>query len=153
MTVVFAEEKSETCLAEIKSLINQAWEEVGHGSLEDKPPRPNWDTYRKLEVAGKVTALTVRDAGGLVGYCTLFFSEALHHLSAKKAYTDSLYLRPEHRGMNGIRLIQEAEKVAKRRGVSELDVQVTDRVNFGRMLGLLGFSLQAYTYSKELKDA
>jgi hypothetical protein len=151
--ITFQEEKAETCLEDIRSLIEQAWEEVGHGSLEKVSPVPNWETYRKLENNNAVVALTVRDDDKLVGYCTLFFYDALHHSGRKKSSTDSLYLKREYRGMTGLEFIQEAKKIAYAHGAEELCVQVTERVNFGRMLEKLGFSLQYYTYGMRLKNA
>jgi hypothetical protein len=146
----YQEERYETCVTGIQNLMNEAWNEIGHGAFEDYPPAPNLETYRALDKKRLAFAVTVREDRVLVGYCIFFLTGALHHAGRKTAYCDSIFLNTKHRGLAGIQLLVETTKAAKNHGAEKIDFYVTNKVDFGKVLERLGFELGARVYSKVL---
>lgn len=153
MTVVFQREEYETCFEDIKVLAKEAWAEVGHGGLQNRTPAPDSEMYKRLAEKKMVFAVTAREEGVLVGYCSVFLTDLIQHQGVKQAFCDSLYLRKENRGRLGMVFLKEVVVIAKAAGAANMDFHVTIKKNFGKVLEKIGFSLTSFTYSMELKDA
>ena len=153
MTISIQKEGYETCFEEIKILAAEAWEEVGHGGLAKKPPEPDSEMYKKLSEKGAVFAATVRDDGVLIGYCSLFLTDLLHHKGVKQAFCDSIFLKKSRRGRLSLAFIHEIKKIAREAGAHNLDFHVTAAVDFGRLMEETGGVMTSRTYSMELTDA
>lgn len=92
---------------------NEFWE-VHQGKL---PMSPDVRFYSALEAAGALETIVARKAGKMVGYC-LMVVKRHNHYDALCAFEDSYFLTASERlGSAGIRLIREAIRVAKQRGV------------------------------------
>lgn len=149
--ITYQIEKSETWDAEKQAIVAECWEEIGHGSQRKIMPTPNLESYGTLERQGLLIAVTMRDDGKLIGYCTMFLVGSTQHPGHKKVVSDSIYVRKDKRGpMTGINLILHAEKLAKEAGAVESDFFVTMELDFGRLLEKLDYQLTAKVYSKVL---
>ena len=153
MTIVFRTEAYAECIEDIKALSSEVWKEVGHGGKSQRTPQPDSAMYKVLAEKGSVIAVTARQGGNLVGYCSVFLTNLIQFQGVKQAFCDSIYMKKEYRGVASIRLLLEVIRVAGEQGAENLDFHVTVMLNFGRVLEKLGFVLTAYTYSKELTDA
>jgi hypothetical protein len=58
---------------------------------------PDYDAYQKIEDAGSMVVITVRELGKLVGYLLGFSYRAMHHKHIIGGIADTMYLEPDHR--------------------------------------------------------
>lgn len=85
-----------------------------HGFKEEMSP--DIESYAAMDRAGILVILVAREAGRLVGYCTVVVKRHLHYPTLC-GFEDSYYLTPAARkGTAGYRLIAEMVKVLRRRG-------------------------------------
>lgn len=66
--------------------------------------------YLKLQALGSLTCFTVRDEGRLVGYCVFMSAHHPHYASLFVVRNDVIYMDPEYRGMESMRLIRFCER-------------------------------------------
>jgi len=149
--IIFSEESPESSHNGIINLIDSAWAEIGHGSLKDKKPNPNFDTYYKLASAGVLHVITARLNGEIVGYTTLLITDLMQHSGVKACFVDSMFLKKEHRkGLTGYRLLKFVENCARTKGAKRLEWGVTIYNDFSPILKRMGYSLESYRYGGDL---
>jgi len=84
---------------------------------------PNYDQYLAAQRSGHLTCLTCRLNGELIGFVVFFVMPYLYSKQATIAIEDLYYLaEPYRKGMVGVRLLKEAEKVLKSREVGIINV-------------------------------
>lgn len=116
MSAVFAIGKLDMCLKEgIDDLVRAHWREVALDQ-DAVPLSVNWAQYEEMEQRGILFAVTMHVDGKLVGYNIFFVMPHIHYSTTLHALNDIVYVRPEHRGIDGVRLILEAERQLKARG-------------------------------------
>lgn len=115
----------------LEGMVRAHWREVAV-DREEIPLDIDWNGYGAAERAGLFAGMTARtDAGELVGYNAFFLTPHLHYHGTKFAMNDVLYMRPQFRGFDGIRLILHAEKWLKDKGVRKVIYHSKDGVEFG----------------------
>lgn len=103
----------------VEDLLIAHWLEVAV-DRDAIPLAVDWDKYADLEEKGIFLGLTMREAGVLCGYNAFFTVPHLHYMTTVFAMNDVIYLVPEHRGLDGVRFILEAEKILRARGVKKV---------------------------------
>lgn len=87
------------------------------------PFEPNYEQYLSAQDQGNLACVTCRDDGKLVGLTAFFLLPYLYSKFHRIAIEDLYYLaEPYRKGMTGIRLLKEAEKVLKFYGASIINV-------------------------------
>lgn len=115
--MTFAEPTVAECLTlGVEALVRAHWREVALDQ-DEVPLAVNWDQYRQMEANGFLFTLTLNDGPMLCGYNIFFVMPHMHYSGTLHAMNDIVYVAPEHRGASGIRLILEAERRLKARGV------------------------------------
>lgn len=102
-------------------LLDEHWQEVAKNK-ELMKLNPDWDKYRELDEAGKLTNCIAVDGGGsCVGYTVNFIVPHVHYKDLMVAYNDVIYLSPEYRASRvALRLMQETSRTAKAAGAQLL---------------------------------
>jgi GNAT superfamily N-acetyltransferase len=129
------------------------WREVAIN--QDRVPLdvdvPRLLQYERMGCLGIVTA---RDGKRIVGYVVVLMGPHLHHASTKWGQFDGFWLEPGWRtGLVGYRLLQNAVRMAKEKGIQVLTVPVKTNFANGRVMKLferLGFVAEDVLYSKVL---
>lgn len=135
-------------LEEVKPLLPQHWEELALD--RDKVALdPIYEEYLRMDAAGQMVAVTLRDRGKLVGYFVGVAKPHLHYRSCLTLHMDIFYLKPEVRGrMGGIRLFRAVEAEAKRRGVKRLYMGSKMHKDSSRLFEALGYTPIETYFSK-----
>lgn len=148
---VFAAERMEDILEEIKPLHQAHWketEEHRHG-LEFNP---DYETFIKYERAGRCIVFTLRSGGRLMGNFALYLNKSMH-TQTLFATEDTLFLVPEARkGRVAMRFIGYAEQALKQLGVREIDVSVKLVNKAGRFFQMIGYKHVENGLSKILEN-
>lgn len=119
----------------------------------------DWGRYFAMERAGCLRGITVRRNGKLIGYSAFITTPHLHYKSTPYAINDVFYIDPEHRGLAGVRLIQQSEKLLREIGVRKVLYHVklhvllgkgSNRAIVGRLLERLGYRHIEEVYAKLL---
>jgi hypothetical protein len=142
------EEKICTLWDEALPLLNAHWREITH--YADIPLDPDIETYNKMEAIGALRCFTARDQGRLVGYAVFFIRHNLHYRSSLQAMQDVLFVLPEYRGMLGIKLIRESERLLTSAGAQVLYHHVKRTNKVGELLVRMGYELIDEIYGKRL---
>lgn len=103
----------------LEPLLRAHWSEVAH----DKDVivlNPDWAEYFDQERAGRFVAFSLRDDGDLVGYTAFFIVRSLHYRDHVFAMNDVIYLRPETRGVEGLRMVLRAEAELRKAFVTKV---------------------------------
>jgi GNAT superfamily N-acetyltransferase len=107
-------------LPDMRALWDAHFREVARDQ-EQVPLDPDLDAYARLEAAGALHVLTMREGRVLAGYLVALVWPHLHHRSTCHAFFDLYYVRPAHRRWTaGIRLFREAERTLAARGVRRM---------------------------------
>lgn len=120
MPLTFATEPWPAVVDELSGHWPQHWAEVG--MHRDKIAlSPNYAEYARLHESGQLHVTVARELGWVVGYLTAIVRPHLHYKQSLSAFYDLYYLEPSYRkGMNGVKLFQEAERALKARGVERM---------------------------------
>ncbi|MES3022739.1 MAG: hypothetical protein V4857_14260 [Pseudomonadota bacterium] len=104
-------------LEEIKVLLPEHYKELALN--QDKVPlSPQYEVYLERERAGGLLFVTMRDAGGMVGYFLGFIAPGLHYSTCLTCTMDIFYVRKDKRkGSAGVRLFRFVEAELRRRRV------------------------------------
>lgn len=100
-------------------LFNAHWAEIAR-HRDQVPLNPDWARYQKLEDAGALLAVTMREGWRLVGYATFLVASHLHYLQIKVASQDMIYIAPEYRagGFAYCELVRFCDAELEARGVN-----------------------------------
>ncbi len=150
--ITIKEEKLETCLEEMKPLLDKHWEEVSWYK-DEVNFNPDYDKYYQIEKLGMLHVVTVRDDGELVGYNINFINAHLHYSDHKYAVNDIIFLSPEYRsGWNAKGMLDFTEECLKELGVSVVTVHMKTDHPFKSLMERTNFKQQEYIYSKFIGD-
>ena len=145
--VEFAVESFRAITRELLPLFERHAEEV---SVNRADPEPDLATYFAMEDVKRVSVVTARSGGELVGYAVLLFANHLH-FREKTAYVDLIYLRPDQRkGMVGVLLLRHAKEQASNMGANRLYADSTALRDISPVLQRAGFVLESHTYGVTL---
>lgn len=139
-------------LEEVKPLLPAHYSELALN--QDRVPlSPQFDEYLRRDSLGMVMAVTVRDAGELVGYFVGFIAPGLHYSTCLTLHLDIFWIRPDHRGQKGgFLLFKAVEAEAKRRGVQRLFVGSKTHLPADFLFEKLGYTKVETVWSAMLED-
>lgn len=145
--ITFAVEKLDSCLEELKPLLNEHWEEIAW--YKDKISYvPSYDKYYALEDAGVLHIVIARDEGKIIGYYVSMVNYSLHYMNTKFAVNDILFIHPDYRGGSAAyRMFKFAFKELKKIGVDCITIHMKTDFPFDRLCESLGMKKQEYLYS------
>ena len=120
-SLVFKWERFGHIAQEILPLWKRHWKEIALHQ-ERVPLDPDFERYYTYDLNNVLHILTVRDKGTLVGYVFLLVMPGhLHYCSTPWSVSDLFWLHPSYRfGWTGIKMLKEAEKGMRARGVKIL---------------------------------
>lgn len=96
----------------IAEAVEAEWREVA-AHKGDMPLAVDWGQYRKLEAAGILKVMALREDDRLVGFNSFMVMPHLHYSQTIHAMNDAIYVRPDSRGLSGLRLILGAERALR----------------------------------------
>ncbi len=110
-------------------------------------------TYFTLKDFGMFKIVCVRDNEGvMIGYMTFLIGTNLHRKNKIIGSQDAIFIHPDYRkGMLGIKLMKESEKVMKSHGCNGMLVSSKDHVDIRVLYERLGFNPYEHTFYKELE--
>ena len=139
-------------LEEVRPLLALHYEELALNK-DCVPLDPQYGEYLKRDAQGMVMAVTLRDAGKLVGYFVGFVAPGLHYQTCLTLHLDIFWVHPEHRGkMGGVRLFRAVEAEAKRRGVQRMFVGSKVHKDASWLFERLGYTEVERIYSKMIGE-
>jgi hypothetical protein len=145
--LVFAVERMETVLEELKPLHLAHWEET-EGHMQGIALNPNYASLIAYERNGGYILFTVRKDGRLVGDCSMYLATSMH-TQLPMATEDSLFFLKEIRGgFASLRFQKYIERVLRAFGVKEVIVSVKTMNKANVLLERMGFKAVAVQYSK-----
>ena len=149
--VVFARERIESIVGEIKLLHQAHWNET-EAHRHRLVLNPDYDVFIRYERAGRYVLFTLRSDGQLQGNCALYLDKSTH-TQTLIATEDTLYLLPEARKRGIARqFIEYCENALKLLGVKEINVSVKTVNKAGRFFRMLGYRHVENGLSKILED-
>lgn len=137
-------------LDELKPILPTHYEELALDK-DDCPLDPRYDVYERMEAAGELLFVTLRQRGALIGYFIGFVHPGLHYQTVLTCHMDIFYVHPEHRGNGGGQILfAEVERELKRRGVTRWFVGAKLHLDASWLFERLGFRRIEVYYSKVL---
>lgn len=104
------------------------------------PFGPDYESYGKMDEAGSMIVIAVRDEIKLIGYMQIFIMPHLHYISVLSAMADIFFIRKEYRkGHLGRGLFSFAIDEMKRRNVGRFYVSCKLKHDIGPLLDRVGF--------------
>ena len=88
------ERYSDALIEEMKPLLKRNWWR-SESHTHDFDLDPNFETYKRMDAAGKLLALFARLEGRLVGYIVYFVAPSTHHKTILAAHGDIIYVEDE----------------------------------------------------------
>lgn len=98
------------CLDDILELVEANYKEVPVLGL---PFKPDVELYKSYERLGGLFIMTLRDSSKLVGY-SVNVMNACPITSVQRSNCLLMYVQPDYRGFNSLRLMRRTEKTAKK---------------------------------------
>lgn len=115
---------------------------------------PAVEIYRRIEAAGNLFVLMAYDGDEMIGYSVNILATNLHYAGLLMCQNDVLYITPSRRaGRTGIRLMDETERVAAKRGARMMLWHAKEQTALARILPRRGCKVQDILYSKELQQS
>lgn len=112
---------------------------------------PDYETYFTLQDNNKLLTLVIQDGDSIVGYSVNILNKNLHYADVIMCSNDLIYIHPSYRkGMLGIRLIKETEKLAKQKGAHIMYWHAKPDTNLAKLLPKMNAGLHEQIYLKEL---
>jgi hypothetical protein len=150
VSLTFQHESVASCWNELYPL-TQAHAASAQGYRRHEPFNPKRSRYESLEAIGMFRLLTARDAGKLVGYFGLYFTESMHS-QLPIVVEDTFFLHPDYRkGRNAIRFIRYVEGKAEQWGAREILFSCeADNLTANSLLAYLDYQPVIMQYSKRL---
>jgi len=148
----YAVETLDECLEELKPLLHKHYEEIA--MYQDRIEfDPDYEAYYRLEEAGALHIVTVRDDGEIVGYYVSFVHAHMHYKQDKFSVNDILFIDEAYRGSTvGYRLIKYVEKKLREIGVTVMTIHMKTEFPFERLCESLGMDKAEYLYTKYIGD-
>lgn len=149
--VIFSVESPASTRQEIELTVNTVWDEVGHGSMGQQKPDPDYEKYTNLYNLGFLHIAVARNNGKMVGYAILFTTNLMQHRTIKGCFVDSVFLDKSYRkGLTGYRFLKFIMECARTKDASRIEWGITVKNDFGPILERLGCSLESYRYGGDL---
>lgn len=115
--------------------------------------RPDDARFETLDGAGQLQIVVARSAGQMIGYMLFVVCPHPHYADVLCAFEDAYFLSADYRkGWHGVRLIREALRLLKSRGVQRWFIHTKKAKNMGRVLEFLGGSHTDEIYSGWIGD-
>ena len=150
MTATYQVEDPAEFIEALKEVLPEHYDELC--VTKDFPLMPDYEAYGRLQVAGLLRCITVREDNQLIGYAIFIVQPHLHYRSCKTAFEDIYFLRKEERkGRVGIRLFQFAEDVLKKEGVDRIVMHTKIHMDNSRLFDYLGYKLTDKLFTKILE--
>lgn len=113
--------------------------------------KPDFERYEYLDECGALLVLGAFRGDRLIGYSANIIASNLHYSDLVMCQNDVLFLVPEERkGMTGIRLIRETERLAKERGAMIALWHAKLGTSLDKIMPKLGASVQDVMWRKVL---
>lgn len=110
-------------------------------------------SYEDLDSRGQLFILTARERGSIIGYYLAIVRTHLHYADLLCAFEDIYFVAPANRkGLIGFKLLKEAEKRLKARGVKKVFVMTKKSKNVSRLFERLGYTVQDIGLVKWIGD-
>ncbi len=114
---------------------------------------PNVAIYKEMENLGILHILTARESGKMIGYHVTFVRPHLHYRDMLCGFVDAYFLSAgKRKGMNGVKMIKEAENSLKKRGVQKLFSGTKQAKNMSRVFEYLDWKLTEQLFTKWIGD-
>lgn len=137
-------------IALCEALQEEHWEEIARNK-HLMVLSPDIEQYRRLELGGRLFAIIAYVDEEIVGYSVNILNTNLHYSDLLMASNDLLFVGKAHRaGRMGMRLIQETERVAAKRGARMVLWHAKENTPLAGILPRTGCSVQDIIFSKEL---
>ena len=150
MTATYQVEDPAEFIEALKGVLPEHYDELC--VTKDFPLMPDYEAYGRLQVAGLLRCITVRENSQLIGYAIFIVQPHLHYRSCKTAFEDIYFLRKEERkGRVGIRLFQFGEDVLKKEGVDRIVMHTKIHMDNSRLFDYLGYKLTDKLFTKILE--
>ena len=149
MTTTYQSENPSTFIEELKGILPAHYDELC--PCKDFPLAPDYETFGRLDAAGMLRCITVREDNALIGYAIFIVQPHLHYKTCLTAFEDIYYLKKEYRkGRVGIRLFQFAEDVLKNEGVNRVIMHTKVHLDNSRLFEYLGYKHTDKLFTKVL---
>lgn len=150
MSLVFSVEKVRDVIDELMPQWKLHWNET-EAHRKGEVFNVNVESYIQYSDVDYYILYTARDNGKLVGNFGAYVFTSMH-TQRKEASEDTLFLLPEYRkGLNSVHFVKFIENDMIERGVVKATISVKS-IRVGKFLEYMGYELDAYQYSKELKE-
>jgi hypothetical protein len=149
VAIVFAIERSPTCLAEIVAFAPA----LGGEARPDDPPLDlDIPMYLRFESANALLVVTARDEGALVGFVVAMIYPSTQHQGVMKGLSDGMWLAPSHRRPRVLaRMIAFLEAGLRARGIVECGIGAQSEDHpLARILKSLGYRRRAVYFDRRL---
>lgn len=149
---VFAVEKMEDIIEEMKPMHQAHWEET-ESHRHNLELKPDYDYFIASERAGRYILFTMRTEGKLVGNCAMYINESKHS-DTLMSNEDTLYLYPEARkGRIAFKFVKYVEDSLQLLGVNEINISVKLVNKAARFFKMQGYREVEIGLTKILEDA
>jgi hypothetical protein len=150
--ITYQVETWEDYLRDCQELWKEHYDEIAV-QKEKMAMKPFVGFYESLEKMGGLHIITVRANGKMVGYHITFIRPHTHYSDVLCGYVDAYFLSaPYRKGMTGVKMIKEAERTLKKRGVQKMFSATKDFKNMSRIFEYLGWTLIEYAFAKYIGD-
>jgi Acetyltransferase (GNAT) family len=146
-SITFQEENVEAMRREGFPLLEKHYDEIAQFK-EVQVLDPDWEAYDRMEKAGKLWVMTVRDGACLIGYIVMFIGYDLHYRRMLRATEDVHFLLPEYRkGMLGFRMLARMKKEMQAKGVHTITLRTKANNDHAVLFERLGGVLHDKVYT------
>lgn len=136
-------------IGQVHALLVEHWHEVAKNK-QLMVLKPNLPAYERLEAAGMLISLGAFVGAEMVGYSVSTVQPHLHYADLVYAQNDVLFVREQHRGRLGLKLIRETERAAKDRGARMMMWHAKPGTTLDLLLPRLGYGIQDVIYAREV---
>lgn len=147
--LIFQKESFASIQEEIFPLIQEHAQELSPHKGKYQPAVS--EVYRLLDERGHLIAVTARDDGNLVGYCSFILTPSFHYLGVVNAEIDCFFLQKKYRkGLSGIQLLKNGEKACKEKGATHIVQKCKVCQDLSPILERMGYQKIEYVFLKEV---
>lgn len=147
---MFQQEKWLDCVDEMRELWPEHWAELAIDRDKIKLGCDE-EKYANGDAQGFLHLITARAGGKIVGY---YYGMLMNHLHYKDAglmcYSDVYFLKPEYRGLAGLRFMLAIIESLKERGVVKFYISTKVHQDHGELFERLGMKCSDRVFTKLL---
>jgi hypothetical protein len=114
---------------------------------------PDWDRYRMMEAHGMLRLFVARDTekdNVIAGYCLFVVISHAHYKKRVWAMQDFMWFKKSYRGFAPVRFIKWCDERLRESGVHIVMRDVTEIVDYGRVLRAFGYETVETKYIRKL---